>query len=105
MKKPKHDYSSKSCTARLTILPCQRELVCTIVESETLRNKGSNSQIEVQIGEEEQSPDNHVNNPEKSDDNIVMFLKQLDKFREIVREGFDNLKSKFTVITLKWQKT
>jgi len=72
----------KSCTARLRILPCQRKLVCIIVETETLRNKENNSKIEVQIGcEEEQSPDNHVNNPEKSDDNIVMFSKQLERFR------------------------
>jgi hypothetical protein len=72
----------KSCTARLRILPCQRELVCNIVETETLKNKGSNYQIEVQIGcEEEHSHDNHVNNPEKSDDNIVMFSKQLERFR------------------------
>ena len=83
----------KSCTARLRILPCQRKLVCIIVETETLRNKENNSKIEVQIGcEEEQSPDNHVNNPEKSDDNIVMFSKQLERFRQSVREGFDNLK-------------
>jgi len=48
--------------------------VCTFAEIETLRNKESNSQIEVQIGcEDEQSPDNHVNNPEKSDDNIIVF--------------------------------
>ena len=71
-----------------------RELVCNIAEIETLGNKGSNAQIEVQIGcEEEQSLDNQVNNPEKSDDNIVMFSKQLEKFMENVREGFDNLKS------------
>jgi len=93
IRKPKHGYSSKSCTARLRTLPCQRELVCTIAEIETLRNKESNSQIEVQIGcEEEQSPDNHVNNREKSDDNTVMFSKQLERFRESVREVFDNLK-------------
>jgi len=55
-----------------------RELVCNIAEIETLGNKESNSQIEVQIYcEEEQSPDNHVNNPEKSDNNTVMFSKQL----------------------------
>jgi hypothetical protein len=71
-----------------------RELVRNIAESETLGNKRSNTQIEVQIGgEEEQSPDNHVNNPEESDDNIVMFSKQLERLMESVREGFDNLKS------------
>jgi len=60
--------------------------VCNIAEIETLRNKESNSQIEVQIScEEEQSPDNHVINGEKSDDNIVMFSKQLERFRESVR--------------------
>jgi len=71
-----------------------RELVCNIAEIETLGNKESNAQIEVQIGgEEEQSPDNQANNPEKSDGNIVMFSKQLERFMESVREGFDNLKS------------
>jgi hypothetical protein len=71
-----------------------RELVCNIAESETLGNKGSNTKIEVQIGgEEEQSSDNLVNNPEKSDDNIVMFSKLLERFMESVREGFDDLKS------------
>ena len=55
---------------------------------------GSNAQIEVRIdGEEEQSPNNQVNNPEKSDDNIVMFSKQLERFMESVKEGFDNLRS------------
>jgi hypothetical protein len=71
-----------------------RELVCNIAEIETLGNKESNAQIEVRIGcEEEQSLDNQVNNPEKSDDNIVMFSEQLERFVESVREGFDNLKS------------
>jgi hypothetical protein len=69
-----------------------RELVCNISESETLRNKRSNAQIEVQIGGEEQSPDNYVNYPEKSDDKIVMFSKQLESFTKSVREDFDNLK-------------
>jgi hypothetical protein len=51
-----------------------RELVCNIAEIETLGNKESNPQIKVQIGcEEVQSLDNQVNNPEKSDDNIVVF--------------------------------
>ena len=68
--------------------------MCNIAETETLRNKGSNAQIEVQIGgEEEQSPNNQVNNPEKSDDNIVMFSNQLEKCMESVRKGFDYLKS------------
>ena len=71
-----------------------REIVCNVAEFETLGNSGSNAQIEVQIdGEEEQSPENHVNNPEKSDDNIVMFSKQLERFMEGVKEGFDNLRS------------
>jgi len=42
-------------------------------------------------GQEEQSPDDQVKNPEKSDDNIAIFSKQLEKFMEVVREGFDNL--------------
>jgi hypothetical protein len=68
--------------------------VCNIAEIEILGNKGSNAHIEVQIGgEEQQSPDNQVNNPEKSDDNIVMFSKQLERFMGSVRKGFDNLKS------------
>jgi len=67
--------------------------VCNITEIETLRNKESNSQIEIKMGcEKEQSPDNHVNNPEKSDDNIFMFSKQLERFKESVREVFENLK-------------
>ena len=58
-----------------------RELVCNTAESEQLGNK-SNAQIVVQIGgAEDQSPDNRVNNPEKPDDNIVMFSKQLDLWR------------------------
>jgi hypothetical protein len=61
---------------------------------ETLENKENNSQIEVQIGcEDEQSPDNRVKNPKKSDDNIAIFSKQSERFMESVREGFDNLKS------------
>ena len=68
--------------------------MCNIAEIETLGNKVINAQIEVQIGcEEEPSLDNQVNNPEKSDDNIAMFSKQLQRFMESVREGFDNLKS------------
>ena len=60
--------------------------MCNIAKIETLENKESNAQIEVQIGcEEEQSLDNQVNNPEKSDDNIVMFSKQLEAFSESVR--------------------
>jgi hypothetical protein len=73
-----------------------RELVCNIAKIETLGNKESNAQTEVQIGcEEEQSLDNQVNNPKKSDDNIVMFSKQLERFMGSVRDGFDNLKSEF----------
>jgi hypothetical protein len=44
--------------------------------------KRSNAQIEVPIDGEEQSPDNQANNPEKSDDNIVTFSKQLESFME-----------------------
>jgi hypothetical protein len=70
-----------------------RELVCNIAGIETLGNEENNAQIRVQIGcEEEQSLDNQVNNPEKSDDNIIMFSKQLERFMDSVREGFDNLK-------------
>jgi hypothetical protein len=70
------------------------ELGYNVAENENLGNKGSNAQIEVQIdGEEEQSPDNQVNNPEKSDDNIVMFPKRLERFMESVKKGFDDLKS------------
>jgi len=70
-----------------------RKFVCNIAEIETLANKESHAQIEVHIGEEQQSLDNQVNNPEKSDDNIVMFSKELERFMESVREGFDYLKS------------
>jgi hypothetical protein len=45
----------------------------------------------VQIGdEEEQSPDNQVYNPEKPDDNIAMFSKQLERFMENVTKGSEN---------------
>ena len=45
-------------------------------------NKELNAQIEVQIGgQKQQSPDNQVNIPEKSDDIIEMFSKQLDLWR------------------------
>jgi hypothetical protein len=56
-------------------------------------NKESNVQIQIKIGddEEEQSPDNQINNPEKSDDNIAIFSKQLERFMGSVKEGFDNL--------------
>jgi hypothetical protein len=61
----------------------------------------SNTQIEVQIGGvEDQSPDHQLNNPDKSDKNISMFSKQLERFMESVMAGFDNLNRKFTVITL-----
>ena len=42
------------------------------------RETENSTQIDVQIGgQEEQSPDNQVNNPEKSDDNIAIFSNQL----------------------------
>jgi hypothetical protein len=67
-----------------------RELVCNIAEIETLGNNESNAQIEMQRGSEErQSPDDQVNNPVKSNDNMVMSSKQLERFMESVREGFD----------------
>jgi hypothetical protein len=70
-----------------------RQLVCIVAENETLGNKEGKAQIEIQrVGEEQQSPDDQVNNPEKSDNNIVMFSKQLERFMEIVREGFVNLR-------------
>jgi hypothetical protein len=59
-----------------------RELWCNVAESETTGNKESNAQIEVQIGdEEEQSPDDQVNNPDKSDVNIAVFSRVLDLWR------------------------
>jgi hypothetical protein len=70
------------------------ELGYNVAENETLGFKESNAQIDIQVdGEEEQSPDNQVNNPEKLDDNIVMFSKQLEQFMESVRKGFDSLRS------------
>jgi hypothetical protein len=61
-----------------------RELGYDVTEIETLREK-SNVQIEVQIGgEKEQAPDNQINNPEKSHDNIAIFSKQLERFMESV---------------------
>ena len=71
-----------------------RELEYNVAENETLGKKESNAQIDIQIdGEEEQSTDNQVNNPEKWDDNIVMFSKLLQRFMENVKGGFDNLRS------------
>jgi len=71
-----------------------RELGYNIAENETLGNKESNAQIDIQIdGEEEQSPDNQFNNPEKSVYHIAMFSKQLGKFMESVKKGFNNLRS------------
>ena len=56
--------------------------MCNITGIETQGNRENNAQIEVQIGgQEQQSPDNQVNNPEKSDDNIAMFSKQKDLWR------------------------
>jgi hypothetical protein len=50
-----------------------RELDCNVAENESLGNKEINTQIEVQINsEEEQSPDDQVNNPDKSDDKTAM---------------------------------
>jgi len=68
--------------------------VCNITGIETQGNRENNAQIEVHVGgQEEQSPDNQVNKPEKSDNNIAMFSKQLERFMESVREGFYNLRS------------
>jgi hypothetical protein len=60
-------------------------------------NKESNTQIEVQIGcEEGQSPDDQVNNPDKSDDNTATFSRQLERFMERVMKSFDSLQSKIS---------
>jgi hypothetical protein len=68
-----------------------RELVCNIAETGTLGNKGSNAQIEVQIcGEKQQSLYNQFNNPERSDDNIALFSKQLERFMDSVKEREDS---------------
>jgi uncharacterized FlaG/YvyC family protein len=70
-----------------------RELGYNVAESETPGNKESNAQIEIKIdGEEEQSSDNQVNNPENSDDNIAKFSKQLERFVESVREDFEKFR-------------
>jgi len=72
-----------------------RELLCNITGIETQGNRGNNAQTEVQRGgQEEQSPGNQVKNPENSDDNIPMFSKQLERFVESDREGFDSLRLK-----------
>jgi predicted HNH restriction endonuclease len=71
-----------------------KELGCNIAENETLGNKEGNAQIEMQRGgEKQQSPDDQVNNPVKSNDNILMSSKQLERIMQSVREGFDNLRS------------
>jgi hypothetical protein len=62
-------------------------LDCQVTESELLENVGSNTP-------EQQSPDNQVNNPEKSDDNILMYLKQFQSVMESVMKGFGFLNSK-----------
>jgi len=55
-----------------------RELGYNVAEHETLGNKESKAQIEIQIGyEEQQSPDNQVNNPEKSDDNVFKAVRKI----------------------------
>jgi len=46
--------------------------VPNVAEFETLRNKESNAQINVQIGEEEQSLDNRFNSLKGSDENIFV---------------------------------
>ena len=57
-----------------------RELMGNTTGMEIQGNKKLNAQIEVQIGgQKQQSPDNQVNIPEKSDDIIQMFSKQLDR--------------------------
>jgi hypothetical protein len=76
--------------------------VRNVAENETPGNKQINAQIEIKIGsEEEQSPDNQVNNPEKSDDNIAMSSRQLERFMESVKEGFDNLQWKIHSYNIK----
>jgi hypothetical protein len=71
-----------------------RELDCNVAKNESLGNKESNTQFEVQIGgEEEQSPDDQVNNPDKSDDKYCNGFKA-ERFMERVTESFDNLQSK-----------
>jgi hypothetical protein len=72
-----------------------RELECNVAENESMGNKESNTQIEVHIGgEEEQSLDDKVSNPDKSDNNTAMFSRQLERFMETVMKSFDNLQSK-----------
>jgi hypothetical protein len=72
-----------------------RELDCNISENDSVRNKEVNSEIEIHIGgEEEQSPDDQVNNRDKSDDNTAMFSNHLERFMERVMKSFDNLQSK-----------
>jgi hypothetical protein len=64
------------------------------------------AQTELKIGDaEEQSTDNQVYKPEKSDDNIPVFSKQLEKFMEIDMKGFDILNSKIHRDIDTWQKT
>jgi hypothetical protein len=59
-----------------------RELGYNVAENETLGNGERNAHIETETGDEEkQSPDNQVNNPEKTDDKIAMFSKQKDLWR------------------------
>ena len=71
-----------------------REVVSNTTGREIQGNKELDAQFEVQIDrQKQQSPDNQVNIPEKSDDILEMFSKQLDRFMESVKEGFNTLKA------------
>jgi hypothetical protein len=78
-----------------------------VTEGETITNDSeyeqndnevgcSLSEIEVHVSEEDQRlPNNQDNNTEKSDDSVVvMFTKQLEKFMESVKKGFEDLQTK-----------
>jgi hypothetical protein len=71
-----------------------RELANNSVEMETMNNHESEIQVDVQIDcEAGQSCDNQSNKPDVPDYNFVTLSRQIEKFMESVREGFDTLKS------------
>jgi SMC interacting uncharacterized protein involved in chromosome segregation len=71
-----------------------RELASNSAEMETLSNHESDVQVDVQIDcEVGQSCDNQGNKPEVPNYNTVMLSRQIERFMESVREGFDTLKS------------
>jgi len=59
----------------------------------------------MEIGDiEEQTADNRFNDSQKPDDNITMSSKQLERIKEIVMKGYDNLNWKIHSDGGKWKE-